>query len=91
MRVEAQTVQTYYTPPEIARRFRCDVKKVLRWLATGELAGINLATNLKGRPRWRIHTDALTAFERSRCAIPKPESPRRRTRRAPTKVTQFFS
>jgi hypothetical protein len=51
--------------------------KVLRWIRTGELRAINVATHAHGRPRWRIDLADLAAFEMRRMAQPVPIAPRR--------------
>jgi transposase len=60
-----------FTPPQVAKRYRVAEEKVVAWIHAGELAALNLATNPKGRPRYKITADSLQAFERRR-AIVKP-------------------
>jgi excisionase family DNA binding protein len=70
------------TVAEVARRYRVGPDKVRRWIARGELAAINTAATLCGRPRWVITPEALAAFERGRAATtPARRSTRRRRRR----------
>jgi hypothetical protein len=73
-----QTVHTGLTVREVARRFRVSPDKVRAWITRGELAAINTATALCGKPRFVILPDALNAFERGRQAGPPPKPPRRR-------------
>jgi hypothetical protein len=47
------------------------------WIARGELAAINTAAALCGRPRWVVTADALAAFERRRVGGPPQKTPRR--------------
>jgi hypothetical protein len=54
--------------------------KVRGWVRRGELAAINTATALCGRPRWVITPDALAAFEKRRASGPPPKRPRRQRR-----------
>ena len=54
--------------------------KVLRWIKSGELAAINLATAAAGRPVWRIGQKALEAFLDARQAQPPAPKARRRSR-----------
>jgi transposase len=70
------------TVAEVARRFRVGEDKVRSWIKSGELAALNTASALCGRPRFVVTPDALAAFERRRsAAAPKPA---RRRRPAPT-------
>ncbi len=68
------------TVREVARRYRVSPDKVRLWVKRGELAAINTATVLCGRPQLRITAEALAAFERSRSAGPPPKPARRRRR-----------
>jgi hypothetical protein len=68
------------TVPEFSRRYRVSEDKVRGWIARGELPAVNVATNLSGRPRWRIMPDAVTQFEKVRGSTPPPKPPRRRHR-----------
>ena len=80
----------YLTPPELAKRLRVKPAKVLVWINNGELLGaINVATNLGGRPRWRIPPSAIAAFEEARSAKPPTKRTTRRRRRD-LRVTEFF-
>lgn len=54
------------TPPEIAETLAVARAKVLAWIRSGELRAINVATSIKGRPRYVVFADDLAAFERSR-------------------------
>jgi excisionase family DNA binding protein len=83
------TPAPYYTPPQLARRWSVSRSKVLRWLATGELRGIDLATRRGGRPRWRVPLDAVLAFEAAWPSTPIPASQRRR-KAAPAGVIEYF-
>jgi hypothetical protein len=62
----------------VARRYRVGQDKVRSWIRRGELAAINTATVLCGKPRWVMTPDALAAFERRRTTCPPPKPPRRR-------------
>jgi hypothetical protein len=68
------------TVADVAKRYRVGQEKVRRWIARGELAAINTAAALCGKPRWVITPDALVAFERRRAGGPLPKPPRRRKR-----------
>jgi transposase len=66
------------TVADVARRYRVSSDKVRTWIARGELAAINTAAALCGRPRWIITVDALTAFEQRRLAGPVPKRRRKK-------------
>jgi len=71
-----------FTPPEVAARYGVKPSKILGWIRSGELAAMNLATSLSGRPRFRITAEALAEFEARRTVAPvvKPKArPRRHT------------
>jgi hypothetical protein len=61
------------TVREVARRYRVGPDKVRGWIARGELAAVNTASALCGKPRWVITADALTRFEKRRAAGPPPD------------------
>lgn len=69
------------TVADVARRYRVSPDKVRAWIARGELAAINTATALCGRPRWVVLPEQLVAFERRR-AGGAGARPRRRRRLA---------
>lgn len=75
------------TPPVIARRYAVNVGKVLAWIASGELAAVNVGDGAK-RPRWRITPEALADFERRRAAQPRPATARRKKEKAG--YTEYF-
>jgi excisionase family DNA binding protein len=66
------------TVTEVARRLRVSPDKVRSWIARGELAAVNTAAALCGRPRWIVPPDQLAKFERRRVSGPAPKPPRRR-------------
>jgi excisionase family DNA binding protein len=74
--------------PEIARDLGVAERKILGWIARGELAGVNVAASTSGRPRWRISRDAFDHFLAARQAKPHVPAPRRRRRQQ--HVTEFF-
>jgi hypothetical protein len=69
-----------FTVADIARRHRVGEDKVRRWIRLGELAAINTADVMCGKPRWVITPEALERFEAGRQAQapPKPAPQRRR-------------
>jgi transposase len=68
------------TVRDVARRYRVGEDKVRGWVARGELAAVNTAAALCGKPRWVILPDALAAFEKRRAGGPVPK-PKRRAKR----------
>jgi hypothetical protein len=71
---------TGLTVADVARRYRVGEDKVRAWIRRGELAAVNTAASLCGRPQLRVTPEALAAFERGRSAAPPPALPRRRKR-----------
>jgi excisionase family DNA binding protein len=70
------------TTRDVARRLRVGEDKVRTWVRRGELAAVNVASSLCGRPQLRITPEALAAFEQSRAAGAPPKPTRRRRRPA---------
>jgi hypothetical protein len=69
------------TVADLARRYRVSPDKVRAWIRRGELAAVNTASALCGKPRWVVTAEALAAFEKRRGG-PPPAPPRRRRRPA---------
>ena len=69
---------TFKTPPALAREWGVEPAKILSWLRSGELRGVNLAASLGGRARWKIPPDAIEDFLRRRSSSPEPRPTRRR-------------
>ncbi len=62
-----------YSVDQVAKRYRISPNKVLDWIATGQLRAVNVAANPQGaRPRWRVTTEAIAAFEALRSSPPAP-------------------
>ncbi len=80
--------KTKVTPPELARQWGIDVAKVLKWIKSGELRAVNLATRRDGRPRYAIDQADIAIFEASRAV--QPPTPRMRRRRVDPNIIQFF-
>ncbi len=76
----SEQADTYF-PLQVAKRFGVDHIKVLRWINSGELHAINVATRPTGQVRWRISAEALADFERRRANVP-PVAPITRRRKA---------
>ncbi len=79
------------TPPEVAKRWGVAADKVLQLIHSGQLRGVNLAVNPKGRPRYRIALAEIERFEEARATIPPvPKQLRSRRRREVTGGKEFF-
>ncbi len=71
-----------FTIADVAARYRVSPDKVRAWVRRGELAAVNTASSLCGRPQLRVTPEALAAFERGRRAAPPPKPARRQRQRA---------
>jgi hypothetical protein len=75
----AETASHGFSVADLCRRWKIGADKIRRFLAIGELVGINLASNVSGRPQWRITPESVEQFERRRSSAPPPKpTPRRR-------------
>ena len=84
------TTRSMLTPPQVAKRLAIDPAKVLAWIKSGELVGVDVSTRAGvGRPRFRVNPADLEAFLARRTAPAVPKSSRRR-RRQPQGVTEYF-
>ena len=71
------TTDCSYTPPQLARRWRCSPDRIRAMIAAGELDAFNLAPRGQ-RPQYRIPPEAVRSFERARAVAFTPEPVRRR-------------
>jgi hypothetical protein len=69
-----------FSVADLARRWKVGPDKIHGFLRRGELIGVNLATNLCGRPQWRITPESVRAFEERRTSAPPAKPARRRKR-----------
>jgi hypothetical protein len=76
-----------FTVADVARRLRVGQDKVRGWINHGELAAVNTAIALCGRPRSVVLPDALLAFERRWAASPPPKPARRKKQ---TTVVDYY-
>jgi hypothetical protein len=67
-----------FTVADLCKRWRVGPDKVHGFLRRGELVGVNLASNLAGRPQWRITVESVERFEKRRSSEPAPKVERRR-------------
>ena len=75
------------TPPEIAKRWGVSPEQIIRFIRSGELRAINVATNPAGRPRFLIDIRDLQVFEQRRSV--SPTSKVRRSRSQPGIIHYF--
>ncbi len=81
--VTQSTSPQYLTPTQIAKRLQIKVDKVHRWIESGELRALNMATNPKGqRPRYKVRAADYEAFEIQREVRGSKPTPRRRAKPA---------
>ncbi len=76
------------TPPELAAEWGIDPAKVVGWIKSGELRAINVASNVRGRPRYLIDRADIAAFETAR-TITK-QLPTRRRRKQDPNIIKFY-
>lgn len=76
-----------FTVEDLARRWRVSPDKIRALIRKGELAAVNLAGTLAGRPQLRVMPEAVSEFEQRRSAGPPPKPPARRPR---LKVHDFY-
>ena len=70
------------TPPQLAKLWKCKPHTILGFIHRGELEAFDISADANsGRPRWRIHRDAILAFERRRSAGAKANAKRELRRR----------
>jgi hypothetical protein len=72
-----------WTVAELAARWRVGLDKIRTWIRRGDLVAVNVASNLAGRPQWRVSAEALAAFEARRAGGPPPRPAKRRRKRSP--------
>jgi hypothetical protein len=80
------------TPAAFARRYSIGLTKVLYWLASGELGGIDVSLGRLKKPRWRIREIDIERFEarRANTAAAAPQPRRTRKETAPAASVAFF-
>jgi len=75
------------TPRQVGERLGVKPERVIGWLRSGKLRGINVSDGAL-RPRFRIDPADLAIFEQRR-AVVAPAKPSRRRRRS-ADVIEFF-
>jgi excisionase family DNA binding protein len=79
----------YLTPPDVAETLGVNQSKILGWIKRGELAAVNVAAKVGGRPRWRISQPDLEEFLSRRAAAPAPKAARRHKQKDHA-IIEFF-
>lgn len=74
---------------QFAARYSIGIRKALALIAAGHVTAVNVATDPRARPQWRITPTAIEEFERRRAAQPKA-TPRRRKAAKTEDVIKFF-
>jgi excisionase family DNA binding protein len=82
-------VNTYLTPPEVAKRLRVSPERVIAWIRSGRLAAVNVGSGPK-RPRYRVAQEAVDALLRSLAVAPHtPRPTRARRQRRPATWIEY--
>jgi hypothetical protein len=87
--VSLSSLPPTYSPGQVAKNFGITVDKVLGWIRNRELKAINVSTDQKRRPRYRIDADAIARFKVARTVTPIPK-PRRRRKQNKLDELEFF-
>lgn len=66
----------FLTPPEVGRRLRVSPERVIGWLLSGELHGVDVSSKDSKRPRYRISEVDLQTFLDRRSANVNASPPR---------------
>jgi hypothetical protein len=74
----ADTQQFGFSVADLRLRWKAGSDKIYGFIRRGELVAVNVATNVAGRPQWRITPESVEAFERRRSSAPPPRSARRK-------------
>lgn len=82
----SDALDTVYSPPSLAKRWKCKPSTILALLKSGRLKGFTLGAGRR-RPRWRIPPDAVAAYELGQ---PNESTPARRRRKPDPNVIEFF-
>lgn len=78
-----------YSTRRLADYLGVSPSKVLAWVRTGELIGLNVATTRSGRPRFRFDYNDVEAFLAARrSGLPSARAPPRR--KPPRDVIEYF-
>jgi hypothetical protein len=86
------TTRRKYTVPQLAHLWGVSPAKVTRFIRSGQLRAIDLATPGATRPRYAIDVNDIAAFEAARQIVPGRDvaASRRLRRRSSAAVKEFF-
>ncbi len=76
-----------YSVADLCARWKVGQDKIHGFIRRGELVAVNVATNLAGRPQWRITPESVAVFEQRRTSAPPPKV--KRAKRRPDVVDYF--
>lgn len=78
---------SYFTPPQLSKRWRCKPSTVIAAIKRGDLRAFNLASPGCTRPRFRISPEAVAEFELRKSVVTPVKAIR--TRRRDESVKSF--
>lgn len=76
-----KTVQEYYTPRELAKKWRVKYDRILDLIHTGRLRAFSTSPASARRRHWRITAAAVQEFEDRNATAPAPSAPRAKPRK----------
>jgi hypothetical protein len=79
--------QAGYSVADLRRRWKIGGDKIRLFIRRGELVAVNVATNLSGKPQWRITAESVEKFEHRRSSAPLPKPARRQKR---TSIVDYY-
>ncbi len=65
---------------EVAARLQVDDHRVIAWIKSGRLLGMDVSEGRGRKARWRITPEALAEFEAARTLVPPTKATRRRSK-----------
>lgn len=80
----------FLTIAQAAERMVVAPGKILGWIASGELAAVDISAARNQRPRWRIDPSEWDRFVTSRMSTPRIAKPTK-ANRPKQKVTQYIT
>ncbi len=83
------TTALTFTPPQVAKRWRCSPDRVRDLIRTGNLEAFNMAEPGE-RPQYRVSAEAVARFERSRSVTGKIPTTKPTRRRRPAGAVKSF-
>ena len=81
---------TTFTVKDLCNRYGVAEHTVLSWIRSGQLRALNVGRHPSSKkPRWRVTSEALEAFELCRTHSPPPSRTRRR-RKQESNLVEFY-